>query len=208
HHSGPWTKDAFRTLRQYDKVIRRVRETIQHKAPRPYELVILSDHGQSYGWTFKQRYGKSLRELIDELTPQETDVMQSSGGDDGIVSVSAMALELDNMQRQQMGGRVGRRVIRSTNRAVQRGIRASKRADGQTPDTHVVVCGSGNLAQVYFTITSERLTLDALNKMYPHLLDKLVQHEGIGIVMAYNAAGEAIAFGKNGARNVFTNEVT
>jgi uncharacterized membrane protein YvlD (DUF360 family) len=208
HHSGPWTKDAFRTLRQYDKVIHRVRETIQHKAPRPYELVILSDHGQSYGWTFKQRYGKSLRELIDELTPQETDVMQSAGGDDGIVSVSAMALELDNMQRQHMGGRVGRRVIRNTNRAMQRGIRESKRVDGQTPDTRVVVCGSGNLAQVYFAITSERLTLDALNEMYPHLIDKLVQHEGIGIVMAYNAAGEAIAFGKHGARNVFTNEVT
>jgi len=120
HHSGPWTHDAFHTLTQYDHVIRRVRAAIEHKAPRPYELILLSDHGQSYGWTFKQRYGKSLHELITELAPRETNVTQSSGGDDGMISVSAMASELDNLQTQNMGGRIGKRVIRGAHRAMNR----------------------------------------------------------------------------------------
>lgn len=224
HHSGPWTKDAFRTLRQYDQVIRRIHDTIHRKASRPYELVILSDHGQSYGWTFKQRYGKTLHEFIVELVPPGSAVMQSTGGDDGIVSVRAMAMELDNMQRRKMGGRIGRRIIRNAQRAAERGMkeRTGERGIAQATNqptnqpanqpadqpTNIVVCGSGNLAQVYFTTHAGRLTLGALNAMYPQMLDALIQHAGIGIVMAFTDEGEAIAFGKRGARNVFTNDVT
>ena len=33
-------------------------------APRPYEIVVLSDHGQTQGATFKQRHGYGLDELV------------------------------------------------------------------------------------------------------------------------------------------------
>ena len=59
HHSGPWTSDAFGDLKRLDATFARLRRVIQEKAPRPYELIILSDHGQSFGATFKQRYGKT-----------------------------------------------------------------------------------------------------------------------------------------------------
>lgn len=217
HHSGPWTKDAFHTLTQYDQVIRRIRDAIERKAPRPYELIILSDHGQSYGWTFKQRYGKSLQEFIQEQMPQGTNVTQSSGGDDGMISVSAMAQELDNVQQQYKGGRFGNRVLRGTQRAVNRGIReqseqSKKRGATQPPPsdapTNVTVCGSGNLAQVYFDLAARRLTLNELNNAYPGLIDTLVRHEGIGVVMAYNEQDEPLVFGKKGARNLITDAVT
>lgn len=208
HHSGPWTRDAFRTLRQYDQVIRRIHDAIERKAPRPYELVILSDHGQSYGWTFKQRYGKSLHELIDELAPRDTTVAQSSGGDDGIISVNAMAMELNNLQARQMGGRLGRRVIHNAQRATRRGLRANESAAAPLPaDSQIVVCGSGNLAQVYFTAEVERLGFERLNELYPGMVDALVQHEGIGIVMAYDQNGAPIVFGKHGARHLQTDTV-
>jgi uncharacterized membrane protein YvlD (DUF360 family) len=213
HHSGPWTDDAFHTLTQYDHVIRRVRDAIERKAPRPYELVILSDHGQSYGWTFKQRYGKSLHELIDELTPTGTSVAQSMGGDDGIMSVSAMASELDNMQARKMGGRLGKRVMQGTRLAVDRGMRESERGAGGGDKSaegasNVTVCGSGNLGQIYFDLAPRRLTLSELNDAYPNMVDALVRHEGIGVLVAYNESGEPIAFGKKGARNLATNQIT
>ncbi len=211
HHSGPWTHDAFHTLRQYDHVIRRVRETIERKAPRPYELVILSDHGQSYGWTFRQRYGKTLRELIQELLPLDTSVGQFMGGDDGIMSVTAMASELDNMQARKMGGKLGERVMRGARRAADRGMRENERASGTAGDVavgpNVTVCGSGNLGQIYFDLAPRRLTLNELNEAYPNLVDALVQHDGIGVLMAYNEYGEAIAFGKSGARNLVTDQI-
>ena len=34
-------------------------------APRPYEIVVLSDHGQTQGATFKQRHGYGLDELVE-----------------------------------------------------------------------------------------------------------------------------------------------
>ena len=34
-------------------------------APRPYEIVVLSDHGQTQGATFKQRNGYGLDELVE-----------------------------------------------------------------------------------------------------------------------------------------------
>lgn len=220
HHSGPWTKDAFHTLKQYDRVIARVRDIIRRKAPRPYELVILSDHGQSYGWTFKQRYGKSLKEYIEECLPHGTMVEHTAGGDDGTLSVGAMAMELDNLHAQEVGGRVGRRVVRGARRIVRRGIRergpqAPLGSEHIAPPEAVAeerppvtVCASGNLAQVYFNLRPERVTLDELNEAYPGLVDKLVQHEGIGLVVAYNEQGEPLAFGKKGARNLHTGAVT
>ena len=39
-------------------------------APRPYEIVVLSDHGQTQGATFKQRNGYGLDELVERSLTQ------------------------------------------------------------------------------------------------------------------------------------------
>jgi uncharacterized membrane protein YvlD (DUF360 family) len=207
HHSGPWTSDAFGTLRQFDHVVARVLEAIEKKAPRPYELLLLSDHGQSFGATFHQRYGVELKEYIESLLPQGTRVAQSSGGDDGAMSVTSMAAELSNMQQQNVGGRVGQSVVKNTQRTLQRA--ADERETGEdTEGAKVIVCGSGNIAQVYFDIAPRKLALQELNAEYPGMLDSLVKHEGVGFIVAYDEDGEPIAFGKQGARNLHTGEVT
>ena len=61
--------DAFDALYKIDRQFARL-ERAAEKAPRPYHFVILSDHGQSSGSTFKQRYGKSLAEYIQELSDE------------------------------------------------------------------------------------------------------------------------------------------
>jgi predicted AlkP superfamily pyrophosphatase or phosphodiesterase len=107
HHSGPWTRDAFGALKQYDQVIGNIRRIIQEKAPRPYELLVLSDHGQSFGSTFLQRYGYNLKEFIIRQLPEGAIAVQVAGGDDGTPSMGAMAAELENVQEQGVGGKLG-----------------------------------------------------------------------------------------------------
>ena len=51
HHSGIERQDALAVLRQVDRQIARVRSAAAD-APRPYRLVVLSDHGQTQGETF------------------------------------------------------------------------------------------------------------------------------------------------------------
>ena len=59
HHSGIAEPDAFAVLRQHDAQLARLEQAIE-QAPRPYQLVVLSDHGQAQGRPFRQRYGVEL----------------------------------------------------------------------------------------------------------------------------------------------------
>jgi uncharacterized membrane protein YvlD (DUF360 family) len=207
HHSGPWSKDAFGALRRYDKAIARVRDVIARKAPRPYELLLLSDHGQSFGATFKQRYGYDLKAFIERHLPGGTQVAQSLGGDDGTISVVAMAAELENVQEQQVTGNLGRAVVGQAQRLLQQG--AERRAPAEIdPEAAVTVCGSGNLAQVYFDLYPRKVTLSELSTAYPGLVDALVAHEGVGFVVAYRDDGTPMVFGSEGARDLYSGEVT
>ena len=62
HHSGLERSDTLEALRKLDQQFGRI-ERARRFAPRPYELVVLSDHGQTQGATFKQRNGYGLVSL-------------------------------------------------------------------------------------------------------------------------------------------------
>ena len=206
HHSGPWTSDAYKTLRQFDRTIARIRQVIKEKASRPYELLLLSDHGQSFGATFEQRYGMSILEYIQSLLPHGTDAVQTGGGDDGSLSVVAMMGELDNIRERSMGGRAGRALVDRTQRIMQRNVDRQPSYQEVKP-ANVTVCHSGNLAQVYFDVFPRKVSLNELNAAYPSMVDTLVDHEGVGFVVAYDE-GVPYVFGENGVRNLYTGDVT
>ncbi|GHC55030.1 alkaline phosphatase family protein [Streptomyces cinnamoneus] len=63
HHSGPRGRDTHQVLRGLDRAVALIAEVTEH-APRPYRIVLLSDHGQSPGETFAARYGLTLDELV------------------------------------------------------------------------------------------------------------------------------------------------
>jgi uncharacterized membrane protein YvlD (DUF360 family) len=205
HHSGPWSSDAFGVLRRYDRVVQRMRDLIKRKAPRPYDLILLSDHGQSFGATFKQRYGLSLKEFIEQHLPKGMTVSQNFGGDTGIISLQAVSGELDNVQAQGVSGRVGGAVVKQGQKAAQRAVDEREAAAGAA---QVVAYGSGNLAQVYFDLHPRRILLSELQAAYPGMVDALVQHEAVGIVCGYADDGSPIVLSKTGRRNLVTSEVT
>lgn len=63
HHAGPARPEALAALEGIDAVLANLEE-VAAAAPRPYEIVVLSDHGQSQGATFRQRYGLGLADLV------------------------------------------------------------------------------------------------------------------------------------------------
>ena len=64
HHSGLERADTLEALRKLDQQFGRI-ERARRYTPRPYEIVVLSDHGQTQGATFKQRNGYTLADLVD-----------------------------------------------------------------------------------------------------------------------------------------------
>ena len=67
HHSGIERPDALAVLRNLDQTFDRIVRATED-APRPYHVVVLSDHGQSQGATFFQRYGTTLEDVVSEAT--------------------------------------------------------------------------------------------------------------------------------------------
>ncbi len=207
HHSGPWTSDAFGELARYDRVIARIKRTIEEKAPRPYDLIILSDHGQSFGPTFKMRYGVTLKEFIEKLLPAGTTVAQSIGGDTGVTSLNAVSSELQNVQDQGTGSGVGRAVARQSQKWMDSNVKQQEAELAVVKQASVTAYGSGNLAQVYFDLYPRRIKLSELEAAYPGMLGALIAHEGIGLVCGYEDDGAPVAIGKEGRRNLHTDEV-
>jgi uncharacterized membrane protein YvlD (DUF360 family) len=70
HHAGPARPESLAALEGLDGVLATL-ERVAGAAPRPYRIVVLSDHGQSQGATFLQRYGVGLDGLVLELTGAE-----------------------------------------------------------------------------------------------------------------------------------------
>jgi uncharacterized membrane protein YvlD (DUF360 family) len=206
HHSGPYTHDADITLRQFDNQVRRLKKVIEEKAPRPYELILLSDHGQSFGPTFKQRYGISILEFIQQQMPQGASVSGSGGGDDGTIGVAAMMDELQNMQDEKEGGTVAKAAVRQGQRVIQNNL-SQQDSFQETKPANITLAYGGNGALVYFDLYPRKITLNELNAAYPGLVDKIVAHEGVGFVIGYEDDFAPVAFGKRGARNLRTGAV-
>ena len=80
HHSGLERADTLEALRKLDDRFAEI-ERARRYAPRPYEIVVLSDHGQTQGATFKQRNGYGLDELVERSLSQG-DVSGIAGGDE------------------------------------------------------------------------------------------------------------------------------
>ncbi len=204
HHSGIERPETLLVLRRIDRLFERLAR-VAAEAPRDYRLVVLSDHGQSQGATFLDRYGHSLEALVEELTA--TDAQAPGSGkrshDEALGFVAASLTEASG------GEGAGARVLRSATRGkkVDGEVRlgegdgdgpAALPAGGEVPE--IVVMASGCLGLVSFPREPGRVTREWLDAHHPRLLDGLRAHEGIGFVLVRTEAEGSVVLGRRGTR--------
>lgn len=190
HHSGVERPDTLAVLRRVDRAIARIASAVPH-APRPYELVVLADHGQSQGATFLQRYDESLEQLVRRLVGDgDTVVAETAGSDEGRGQLTAGLAELGT--RPTVTGRAAKAI------ADNRGERDARHQlpEGDRPE--IAVMASGNLGLISFPRVPGRVTLEQLEADRPGLLDGLRQHPGIGFVLVRSAADGSVVLGAAG----------
>jgi predicted AlkP superfamily pyrophosphatase or phosphodiesterase len=102
HHSGLERSDTMEALRKLDEQFGRI-ERARRYAARPYEIVVLSDHGQTQGATFKQRNGYGLDELV------QRSVEQAEVADVGAATRTSATVGRRSTRRQATSGRSRRR---------------------------------------------------------------------------------------------------
>jgi uncharacterized membrane protein YvlD (DUF360 family) len=171
HHSGLYRADTLEALRKLDQQFGRL-DRARRFAPRPYEIVVLSDHGQTQGATFKQRNGYGLDELV-ERSLANRQVTGVGGGD-----------EQDAMVKHAMNEATGHTP--------------SKPAKNDVSGRDVVVLGSGNLGLIYLMEEPRRLTLEEIEERHPELLPALRTHPHIGWLLLRSAMHGAVVLGPRG----------
>ncbi len=175
HHSGLERHDTLEALRKLDQQFGRIDQARRY-APRPYEIVVLSDHGQTQGATFRQRNGYSLDDLVRRS-----------------LSVTVAPLEAgeenDTLVGQALGEATGRDAARQGRKRIP-------------DDEEVVVLASGNLGLVYLLERQGRMTLEEISERHPDLLPALRAHPHIGLVMVRSAADGPVVMGPEGVRRL------
>ena len=175
HHDGVERPAALEQLRQLDRTFARVRNATAH-APRPYHLVVLSDHGQSQGATFLQRYGVTLEELVRHLA--------------GDIRITALTEDINSVA--QLSGSVGgNRTIAGSGKTAQ--------STDDAASADVIVMASGCLGLIYVTDAPARLTRAQFTERLPGLIDGLTRHPGIGFLLVAGEEEEGYVIGARGS---------
>jgi uncharacterized membrane protein YvlD (DUF360 family) len=174
HHSGLERADTLEALRKLDQQFGRI-ERARRYAPRPYAIVVLSDHGQTQGATFKQRNGYGLDDLVERSLEGGGSVQEVAGGD-----------EQEAMVGHAFGEATGKKPK----------PKSKKDVSGE----QAVVLGSGNLGLIYLMEEPRRLTLEEIEERHPRLIPALRAHPHVGWILVRSAADGPVVLGANGAK--------
>jgi uncharacterized membrane protein YvlD (DUF360 family) len=174
HHSGLERADTLEALRKLDQQFGRL-DRARRYTPRPYEIVVLSDHGQTQGATFKQRNGYGLDELV-RRSVATGNVGRIQGGDENESAV-------------------GHAVDEATGQTQKK---ESKRPASDVSEQDIVVLGSGNLGLIYLMDEKRRLTLEDMRERHPDLIPALCEHPHVGWVLVDSSEHGPLALGARG----------
>lgn len=223
HHSGVARKDALRVLKGLDKLFEWL-ERLAESTSRPYHFVVLSDHGQSNGATFRQRTGKSLEEVVGELVRLKTFSPHSE--DESWLRVNSLLTDISR-QDSRSGRLVGRALKkRMKGDMVNLGPKTKGLADKEDKDINkreaeshdleaeikkandgAIVLASGNLGLIYFTAREERMTLEDIEEKYPYLIAGLLEYPEIGFLLVRTAVQGPVIIGANGVYHLWDGRV-
>ncbi|GAA1973088.1 phage holin family protein [Amycolatopsis minnesotensis] len=207
HHSGIERFDALAVLRSIDQQIGRIARACQ-LSTRRYHVVVLSDHGQTQGWAFADRFGEPMESLVGRLCG-------GSGDDPGAHSARRSAegwqVGAALAEATSGGGLIARRLRGRVERAGSADDRprteSGKPGEVSRVAPGVVTVVSGHLAMVSFTGHEGRVPLETVEREYPELLPSLVDHDGVGFILVRSEEFGPVVLGRDGLHRLETGVV-
>nr|WP_202436789.1 alkaline phosphatase family protein [Streptomyces sp. SID5910] len=174
HHSGPRGRDAAKVLQRLDRSLALIEKVAEH-APRRYRIVVLSDHGQSPGETFRSRYGLTLADLVR----------------------AGCGLPVPRRARRTRSGAEARTAVRA---ALHRPVEEGGELRGPAGrHSEPVVLASGNLGLVSFPDVPHRMSREEIDARHPALLPTLANHPGVGFLLVRSEEHGGLVLGARGA---------
>ncbi len=176
HHAGMLRPESLEALEAVDGVLHQL-EMVARVAPRRYHFVVLSDHGQSQGATFSDRYGEELGALVARLA--RATVTSSESDIEGWGRTRALVDDLgagSGMRRaghaqRLRGDGAGTPATRTVAGPPATADEPSLDGATSTRDQTFHVFGSGNLGLIYVRGEKQQLTRQQLDERFPALVD-------------------------------------
>jgi uncharacterized membrane protein YvlD (DUF360 family) len=184
HHAGVARAESLASLSGLDRVVGLL-ERGKEYAPRPYEIILLSDHGQSQGTTFKQLHnGKTLEDFVQEFLGSELQVFSSTA-----------PVEEESIQRALF-------IKESKQKAIKKST-----AENQQTTADIVVTGSGNLGNIWLKQYPHRATIVEVSRDYPYFIRQLTSTKGIGFIIMKDKASSHLCISAHGQLNLDTGKI-
>ena len=211
HHAGPERPESMAQLDAVDRMMRSLSRAAED-APRKYHFILVSDHGQTQGAPFEDRYGIGLEELTRSLMEGDVTSLDASNDVEGWGPINSFLTEA--ARTPGATGKIVTRSLRSNTSdgvvglgesgAIHKGAdaKADEGAKDEDEIPDLIVAASGNLANIYFTEIRERVSLEGIAAMHPELLPGLVRHEGIGFIMVRSEERGPLVISRDGVRNL------
>ena len=203
HFTDPDSYEAAITLAAFDRHLRKLQRRAARHSPVRYDIVLLSDHGQSASLPYRILAGEQLEttvaRLLGDSRARPTEPGRAFNPDRSYTA--ALLAEMDESDARRLGWAAAR------GRRPQAAI--TPRRTDEPPgaaDAKAVVCASGSLAHIYFTGHDRPLQLEEILERYPGFIESLARHEGVGFVAAARSYGDAVAVTDDGIRNLITGQ--
>ncbi|MET7999048.1 phage holin family protein [Amycolatopsis sp. NPDC005232] len=205
HHSGIERFDTLEVLRSIDQQFARLLRT-SRIAPRRYHIVGLSDHGQTQGQAFVDRFGETMETVVGRLCGGAPVAEHGKRRQAESWQVNAALAEATTT-----GGLIARRLrsrVEDAECAENRPRTTSGSPGEVTRVAPGVVCVvSGHLAMVSFTEHEGRVNLETIEREYPDLLPTLVDHDGVGFMLVHSSEFGPVVLGRDGLKRLATGVV-
>ncbi|WP_329072201.1 phage holin family protein [Amycolatopsis sp. NBC_01480] len=205
HHSGIERFDTLEVLRSIDQQFARLQRA-SRIAPRRYHIVGLSDHGQTQGQAFADRFGETMEALVGRLCGGKPVAEPGKRRQAESWQVNAALAEATTT-----GGLIARRLRGRVEKAEggENRQRTTSGAPGAVTRVApgVVAVVSGHLAMVSFTEHEGRVELETIEREYPDLLPTLVDHDGVGFMLVHSSEFGPVVLGRDGLKRLATGVV-
>jgi uncharacterized membrane protein YvlD (DUF360 family) len=198
HFAGMYAPEAFEELYETDRYFARIEAALK-SAPRPYHVIVLSDHGQTIGPQFKAAYGCSLEQLVKDLI--KTDIAYSDSHKDNWDALNALVSESANDEDTRSAGLIRRMLASRTKEGVveiEPEKESSEKEQADAENAKVAVMGSGSTGLIFFTDSPTRMTFEQIQDQYPELILGLKDNPGIGFILVRSEVQGDIVIGKQG----------
>lgn len=209
HFAGPLSRELRAPLAGIDAQIQHIWKTMRRGAPIPYDLVLLSDHGQTESLPFVQLTGHTIQSLLLSWAGREGTERRADIETVELPGALVALLEDLRAAEQRTRGVVAPWALRGGRRVLEQ--YSARVAEWEGPDyldsKDLLVLCSGPMAHVYFGDNPVPISLEDIERIFPMLLMHIARQKGVGFVLGRSQQRGILAVSERGFRQLETGTV-